>query len=185
MPRKTGALALLGAFLWLSPAAAAPRDPEAELAPLDQDAAHRAILADPVKRAHDAVTRAQNLDRAGDGVHAAMLRAVALEWIDMARDALRAAEAEAQAEKMEKALDDLETKIVRGRALLEETVARRGRARSLLEELEAQSKAVAAPASVADASARPALAEKTPHAPKKGAAKKPPAAPSKKPGRAE
>jgi hypothetical protein len=85
------------------------------------------------------------MDRAGDARHAAMMRAAALEWLDTARDLVRTADAETAAETAEKTAEDLDTKLVRGRALLEETVARRARAQQSLEQLDVKG-AASAPA---------------------------------------
>jgi hypothetical protein len=106
------------------------------LAELEADKAHQSALAPPLQKAKDALGRAHSMDQVGDGPHANLLRAVAREWLDLAKDLARTADAEAKAEQREKALDDLETKIVRGRALLEETIARRARAEALLEEVD-------------------------------------------------
>lgn len=137
----------------LASAAAAPIAGDAGqlLSDLERDTTHRAALAGSVEKARDALTRAKAMDRAGDAPHAALLRAAAREWIDGARDLLRATDAEAKAEQAEKAVDDLETKRVRGRALLEETIARRGRASALLEQLEREPK----PSAPADAKKAP------------------------------
>jgi hypothetical protein len=167
----------------LAPAAAAPVTGDAGqlLSDLERDSVHRAALAGSIGKARDALTRAKAMDRAGDARHAALLRAAAREWIDGARDLARATDAEAKAEQAEKAVDDLETKRVRGRALLEETIARRGRASALLEQLEREPKPSApvdakkAPPST-KASAKPVAP--TVAAPPPTAGPKKPAAPS-------
>jgi hypothetical protein len=128
--------------LRLASATAAPAtDKAAEaLSTLEKDKAHGALLADPLRRAKDAFDRARSMDAAGDAAHAATMREVAREWVELASDLVRAADAEARAVQAEKDLDEVETKLVRGRALLEETVARRGRAREALEQLEREPK---------------------------------------------
>jgi hypothetical protein len=116
-------------------ATAAPDDADKAIAELRQDAAHRALLEAPLGKADQALGRARAMDHAGDTAHAALMRAVARKWIDLSHDLIRTVDMEARAEAAERALDQLETKMVRGRALLEETVARRGRAQETLAQL--------------------------------------------------
>jgi hypothetical protein len=103
---------------------------------LAADQAHAAIVQEPLRRARAALDRAKALDHTGDARHAAVARAAAREWVDVARDLIRAVDAESRATESEKKLDELETKVIRGRALLEETVARRGRAAEALEQMQ-------------------------------------------------
>ncbi len=135
--RRTGALALVG-VLWLAPAAASPSpsSDERAIAALEQDTSHGAVVGEPLRKARQALTRARSMEQAGDLAHASVVRATAREWIEVARDLVRANDLSDEATKVEKALDELETKTVRGRALLEETAARRGRARETLEQLQ-------------------------------------------------
>ena len=156
--RRAGPLepaAFLLSLLWLAPAAAAPAVPGTPqlLSDLDRDTEHRAALAGPIDKAKQALARARAMDQAGDVRHGAALRAVAREWVDCARDVVRTSQTEARAEKAEKTLDDLETKRARGRALLEETIARRGRAQALLDQLERESRLPAPSDADADANA--------------------------------
>jgi hypothetical protein len=157
--RVPGALAFVAGALWLSPsAAAAPTaaDEAARLAELARDTAHQTTLREPLKKAKQALDRAQSLDQVGDARRSALLRATAHEWLDLAHDLLRAVSAEENAEKAEKALDTLATRTVRGRALLEETVARLSRAREALEQLEhTPSPAPADPATKPKGAGRP------------------------------
>ncbi len=102
----------------------------------------------PVDKARQALDRANQARSAGDYPHADMLDSLALEWAQTARDVTRAAAAEAKAEKIEKQAADAARKARRARALLEETVARRGRAQERLDQLE-------------KAGAHPAPADKT------------------------
>ncbi|HVU01575.1 MAG TPA: hypothetical protein VHE30_07475 [Polyangiaceae bacterium] len=135
--------------LLVSPVASAapkPGDTEALVAALSADAAHASVVKGPLDRARSALDRAKGMDRAGDTVHGNILRAVAAEWAEVARDTVRAADAETRAAEAEKALDDLQTKTIRGRALIEETAARRGRAQALLQQLEAERAAPKQPA---------------------------------------
>jgi hypothetical protein len=132
-----GAFALSGALLALRAAAAPGNEtPEQLLAQLEADAAHKIALATPLEKARGALSRARAMDHSGDQAHAALMRAVARQWLDVARDLVRTVDLEARADQKEKALDELETKITRGQALLEETAARRARAQALLEQVE-------------------------------------------------
>jgi hypothetical protein len=146
-------------------------DFERTLGQLSEDSAHQAVIRDALSKARAALKRAQELDLAADGKHASMMmRAVAREWVQVARDLVRAADAEQRATESERRRTELETKTVRGRALLEETVARRGRAKALLQQLEEEQEQ----AGKADA------AKKTPKAkaaPKKDAPKSAPKPP--------
>lgn len=117
-------------------ALAAPSDDESAIQELSGDQTHSALVKEPVRRANEALARAKSMDRAGDTSHARLARALAHEWARVAFDLIRAAALEQKARLAEKTLDELETKTVRGRALLEETAARRGRAKEALEQLE-------------------------------------------------
>jgi hypothetical protein len=136
--RVLGSLAVVAWVFWGVPASAAPpsaADDASRLAELTLAAAHQTSLGEPLKKAKQALDRAQSLDQVGDARRAALLRATAREWLDLARSLLRTMSSEDKAQQAEKALDALETRTVRGRALLEETVARLGRAREALEQL--------------------------------------------------
>jgi hypothetical protein len=166
-------LALLTGASWHAPAfAAPPPDEGAAVKSLGADTVHAALVADPLTKARAALTRAHSMDLANDPSHAEMMRAVAREWIAVARDLIRTTDAEALAEGAEKKLDELETKTVRGRALLEETVARRARATAVLEQLAEEAKAPP-----------PVAGVKAPHATQPAKAGKPsaPAAPAARP----
>lgn len=117
-------------------ALAAASDDESAIQELSREASHAALVKEPVRRANEALERAKSMDRAGDASHARLARALAHEWARVALDLIRAAALELKARLAEKNLDELETKTVRGRALLEETAARRGRAQEALEQLE-------------------------------------------------
>ncbi len=94
------------------------------------------VAGQPIDKAKQALDRAHQARAAGDFQHAGMLESLALEWAQTAQDLLRAAAAEGHAEKLEKQAADASSKARRAQALLEETVARRGRARERLEQLE-------------------------------------------------
>jgi len=98
--------------------------------------AHAALAREPVERARHALGRADDARAAGDRAHAAMLEALGREWAETGADLVRAAEAERKLAEMQLKTADLEAKAVRARALVEQTVARRGRAQEKLEQLE-------------------------------------------------
>jgi hypothetical protein len=151
-------LAVLVVVVPPSAARAAGPDPAAEttrlLAALQQPET-RTVVQDPVAKAKAAQQRAQSARGAGDLQHATELDALALTWAQVADDLLRTATSEKKLADLQKAVSDLEQKAVRTQALIEQTIARRGRAEQNLKSQPA------APA--ASKSARP---EKEPTAPK-------------------
>ncbi len=159
------------------PARAAGPDPAAEtqhlLSKLDVPAT-RSIVQDPVSKAKAAQQRAQNARGSGDLQHATELDALALTWAQVADDLVRTAEAEKKLSDLQKTVTDLEQKAVRTQALIEQTIARKGRAEQNLAhepepgakqlpastKAEAKSKAAAAkPAVAKPAAAKPAPAK--------------------------
>ncbi|MEI9940532.1 MAG: hypothetical protein WDO69_25235 [Pseudomonadota bacterium] len=121
-------LALLG---FEQPAHAAGPDPAAEtqslLAKLDAPET-RSLVQAPVAKAKAAQQRAQSARGAGDLQHATELDALALTWARVADDLVRTAESEKKLADVQKAVAELEQKAVRTQALIEQTIARRGRA---------------------------------------------------------
>ena len=105
----------------------------AALKAIDAVPAHKLLAKDAVDRARSALERARGARGSGDPYHAELLEAAAREWAELGLDLVRAAGKEKDAESTERAAAELETKLVRARALLEETIARRGRAREKLE----------------------------------------------------
>ncbi|HYP89472.1 MAG TPA: hypothetical protein VEQ59_14995 [Polyangiaceae bacterium] len=121
-------LALLG---FQQTAHAAGPDPAAEvqtlLAKLDAPAT-RSLVQEPVAKAKAAQQRAQSARGAGDLQHATELDTLALTWAKVAEDLVRTAESEKKLAEVQKAVSELEQKAVRTQALIEQTIARRGRA---------------------------------------------------------
>lgn len=150
------------------PALAAGPDPAAEaqtlLAKLDAPET-RSLVQAPVAKAKAAQQRAQSARGAGDLQHATELDALALTWAKVADDLVRTAESEKKLADVQKAVADLEQKAVRTQALIEQTIARRGRA-----ELNLNNAAPAGSASKSDAAK-----------PSKEPSKAPPAASKAKP----
>ena len=66
----------------------------------------------------------------------AALESTALEWAELARDLRRTREAEQSSDRLEQSLSALQTELVRTRASVEQALARVGRARQELNELE-------------------------------------------------
>lgn len=112
--------------------------------------ATRTIVADPLAKAKAAQQRAQNARGAGDLHHATELDALALTWAQVADDLVRTAAAEKKLAELQKQVTELEQKAVRTQALIEQTIARRGRAEQNLASAEA-TKPVAKAASPAAA----------------------------------
>jgi hypothetical protein len=126
------ALASATATFGFEPAVhAAGPDPAAEaqslLAKLDAPET-RSLVQAPVERAKAAQKRAQSARDAGDLQHATELDALALTWARVADDLVRTADSEKKLADVQKAVADLEQKAVRTQALIEQTIARRGRA---------------------------------------------------------
>src|SRR5215467_12093053 len=109
---------------------------QAILAQLDRDSAHKTLLADPLRRAHDALERATRMRNAGDEAHARIADGLARQWAEAARDLVRAADAENHASDARRDALDAGAQAERERALLEEALARAGRLRAQIGEAE-------------------------------------------------
>jgi hypothetical protein len=94
--------------------------------------AERAPTRAPVAEAKRALERAAGARAGGDAKHGERLEGLAREWAETARDLLRAIGAEADAGALQLATADASTQGERARALLEEAIARRGRAEAEL-----------------------------------------------------
>jgi len=147
---------------------AAGPDPAAEaqrlLAKLDTEETRNLVQA-PVAKAKAAQERARSARGAGDLRHATELDALALTWAQVADDLVRTAESEKKLAEVQKAVADLEQKAVRTQALIEQTIARRGRAEQNLNN--------AAPASNKSEATKPNKAPNKEPAPAKPAVSKP------------
>jgi hypothetical protein len=95
------------------------------------------LVAEPLAKAEDALRRADQARKTGDSPHAALLDGLGREWAETAQTLLLAQQAEQRAADLQRRTAELESKTTRARSLLEETVARRGRARSSLDALDA------------------------------------------------
>lgn len=164
------------------PARAAGPDPAAEtqrlLAALDTPEA-RSLVQAPLAKAKAAQQRAQSARGAGDLQHATELDTLALTWAQVADDLRKTAAAEKQLADVQKAVADLEQKAVRTQALIEQTIARRGRAEQNLKSLPAASAAGPTLKPNSDPKPAPVAPKSAPAAPKAAPAapKATPAAP--------
>lgn len=129
VPRSVGADAVGGSV-------GADEDPQVLLHQLEQDVAHRSLLADALTQTRDALERAQRFHILRDEVHARDAESLALEWADMGRDLVVASDAEARAAQVRRKATDSQVQLDRTRALVEETVARLGRLRAEIAEME-------------------------------------------------
>ncbi|MCB9586310.1 MAG: hypothetical protein H6718_12980 [Polyangiaceae bacterium] len=94
------------------------------------------LVAEPVKNAKAALKRADDMRASSDLEHAELSEGVAFEWAATAGDLTRAAKSEGEVDKLAKDLKAVETKKLRAQALLEETIARRERAKGKLKDFE-------------------------------------------------
>ena len=105
---------------------------------------HAKLAAEPIKEARAALGRAEEVHVAGDAEQAERLVDLAGEWAGMSQDLVRAAQAETTVAEVLEQVKETEGKTLRARALLEQTVARRGRATARLTELESGGPAASA-----------------------------------------
>lgn len=108
----------------------------ATISHLERQSDDKALLARPLDGAKDALRRADEARAGGDHEHAALLEALGREWAETGSDMLRAHAAEKKLAEVQKKTANVETKLTRARALLEDTVARRGRAQAALDALQ-------------------------------------------------
>jgi hypothetical protein len=112
---------------------------EALLVPIEHDAAHASVTADAVKQARASLERARRMRDATDEPHARLAEALGRLWAEVARDLVRAADAEQAATTARLAADDAGAQAERERALLEEAIATQGRLRAELDALQSKS----------------------------------------------
>ena len=116
-------------------AAASPAEEARQiLSAVEADATTRELTSRAVAQAHSALDRAQASAEAGP--QRELWDATALEWAEIARDLQRARAAEQASDRLEQSLSTLQTELVRTRASVEQGLARVGRARQELAELE-------------------------------------------------
>jgi hypothetical protein len=107
------------------------------LATAASSSAEAALVRAPLDEAKRALERAEGARRSGDVPHAELLEGLAREWAETARDLARAAGIEADAGALATSASEAALRTEKARALLEEAIARRGRAEAELEKLSA------------------------------------------------
>lgn len=110
--------------------------PQTLLAELRANPRARSVAARFIAEADRALSRARNARASGDTRRARLLEAVAGQWAVSARDLARADAEEQATTKLERRLLAAQEGRLRAYALLEETMARVGRARAALDKLE-------------------------------------------------
>jgi colicin import membrane protein len=108
---------------------------------LDADTAHKALVADTLTKAKEALERGHRMRTAGDDAHAKLADAVAREWAETARDLVRAADLEKVAAASRSGALDAGARVEREQSAVEESIARVGRLRAELEAAERDTKA--------------------------------------------
>ena len=86
------------------------------------------IASESIDKANDALRRAAQLRAAGDQTRGALLEETALEWATASELLDKTAQSEKQLSALQTRTTELETKVFRAQALVEQTVARRARA---------------------------------------------------------
>jgi hypothetical protein len=126
------------AFRWDAHAAGGSLAEQARslIGQLEADASVRQLVTPATARASDALSRAEAAS-ARVPAHGVLLEAAALEWAQVARDLKRARDAEQASDRLEQEVSSTQTEIVRSRAAVELAMARVGRARQDLADLEA------------------------------------------------
>jgi hypothetical protein len=106
------------------------------LATLDTQPEAKRVATDSITKAQSALKRADQMRRSGDQKHAALLEETALEWATAAQLLDKAARAEKELALHQTKTIELETKVFRAQALVEQTMARRSRAEEALHKLD-------------------------------------------------
>jgi hypothetical protein len=135
------ALTLVG-FVLVSAAARAEEPPSPRtqaqqlMTEMEADSKNRALTDDARAHSANATGRASEARRKKENDNAAVLDQIALTWAQLGRILVQTVQLENQASELEALQNELETKIKRARALLEETLARKARAQETLNKLE-------------------------------------------------
>lgn len=130
-----------GAAIWLlagvSLSAADSRAQAASIvASLEKSPEARRVAEAPLSKAKDALRRADQRRAAGDQPGGALLEQTALEWASASEYLDKTARAEKELAALQAHTTELETKVFRAQALVEQTVARRARAEEALRKLD-------------------------------------------------
>ncbi len=135
--RGAGLLLLLGSLTQLARSAPDARaQATAILAELAKRPDAQRVASESISKAQDALKRAEQMRASGDQKHGAMLEETALEWATAAQLLDKTAGAEKQLAALQTLTTQLETKVFRAQALVEQTVARRARAEEALRKLD-------------------------------------------------
>jgi len=94
------------------------------------------VASDSIEKGTDALRRADQLRASGDQKRAALLEDTALEWANASELLDETAQREKQLAELQTRTTELETKVFRAQALVEQTVARRARAEEALRKLD-------------------------------------------------
>jgi hypothetical protein len=106
------------------------------LAELDKKPDAARVASESIGKAKDALRRAEQLRASGDQKRGGMLEDTALEWASASELLDKTAQSEKQLAELQKRTTELETKVFRAQALVEQTVARRARAEEALRKLD-------------------------------------------------
>lgn len=139
MRRLTPSLLAVLVTLWAPLAFGADRDEAERLVAQTAQAPEAPAAARELDAARRALGRARGARDGGDRPSAELLEGLARTWAEAARDVVQTVRAEAALAKAQKALLEARSQVERGRALVEETISRKGRAQVELERLEADS----------------------------------------------
>jgi hypothetical protein len=93
------------------------------------------VASESIAKASDALRRADQMRAAGDQTHGALLEDAAVEWAEASDLLSKTAASERQLGEAQARTTELETKVFRTQALVEQTVARRARAEEALRKL--------------------------------------------------
>jgi hypothetical protein len=113
---------------------------ESLLVPIERDAAHASVTADAVKQARASLERGRRMRDANDEPRARLAEALGRRWAEVARDLVRASDAEQAATAARLAADDAGAHADRERSLLEEAIATQGRFQAELDALQSKPK---------------------------------------------
>ena len=132
-----GLLLLLGTLSHLALSAPDARaKASAILAELAKKPDAQRVASESIAKAQDALKRAEQMRASGDQKHGAMLEEGALEWATASQLLDKTATAEKQLSGLQTRTIDLETRVFRAQALVEQSVARRARAEEALRKLD-------------------------------------------------
>ena len=132
-----GLLLLLGTLTNLAVSAPDARAQAAAiLAELAKKPDAQRVASESIAKAQAALKRAEQMRASGDQKHGAMLEETALEWATASQLLDKTAGAEKQLATLQSQTTELETKVFRAQALVEQSVARRARAEEALRKLD-------------------------------------------------